>query len=119
MNDVNFGMKTVVIIFISFIIISACKKKAQENTDWFQIEIVAQSNIDCGVPEIIFLDRQQEAYQIIGDSRGRYLALGLPKVYYPVGTRMYVAIRRPTANDAIVCTNLGPSYPSVTIENIK
>ena len=91
----------------------------QANTDWFQIEVVDPSNIDCGVPLIIFLDRQQEAYQIIGNNWGRYLALGLPKVYYPVGTRMYVAIRRPIANDAIICTAFGPTFPAVTIENIK
>jgi hypothetical protein len=113
-------MKTIVTILISFIIISACKKeKTPEITDWFQIEIVASNNIDCGVPEIIFLSRQQEAYQVIGNSWGRYLAIGLPKVLYPVGTRMYVAIHRPTANDAIVCTTFGPSFPGVAIENIK
>jgi len=113
-------MRAIVIILLSLIIISACKKQpVRENTDWFQIEVVAPSNLDCGVPEIIFLDRQQEAYQIIGDSWGRYLALGLPKVYYPVGTRMYVAIHRPTANEAMICTTRGPSFPGVTIENIK
>lgn len=113
-------MKTIVTILVSVIIISACKKeKVQENTDWFQIEIVASSNIDCDVPEIIFLSRQQEAYQVIGNSSGRYVALGLPKVLYPVGTKMDVAIHRPTGNEAIVCANFGPSLPGVFIEKIK
>jgi len=113
-------MKTTVIILLSLIIISACKKKEeQENTDWFQIEIVAQRNIDCRVPEITFLSRQQEAYQIIGDSRGRYVALGLPKVNYLLGTKMYVSIHRPTLNEAVVCTTLGPSWSQVFIESIK
>ena len=105
------------LMLLTFIV--ACKKNEEAKTNWFEIEIVAQSNIDCGVPEIIFLNRQQEAYEIIGDSSGRYVALGLPEVNYPVGTKMYVFIHRPTVNESIFCTTLGPSWSQVFIESIK
>ena len=112
-------MKKLFIILIASITICACKKRVQDNADWFQIEITAQKDNDCGAPDIIFLTRQQEAFQIIGDDKGRYVALGLPKVNYPVGTKMYVAIHRPTASETVVCTAMGPSWAQVFIDKIK
>jgi uncharacterized lipoprotein len=110
-----------IIILIFFFALSACKKNQQDRQQdsWFQIEIKSPANFDCRVPEIIFLDRQQEAYQIIGDSGGVYVASGLPKVLYPVGTRMYVLIQRPDNDQWLVCTTQGPSYPQVHITSVK
>jgi hypothetical protein len=112
-------MKRILILMIASITLYACKKRVQENTDWFQIEITAQKDIDCGAPNITFLTRQQEAFQIIGDSKGQYVALGLPKVNYPVGTKMYVTIHRPSANEIVFCTAFGPSWAQVFIDKIK
>lgn len=113
-------MKHKVTFFIAIIVLftlSGCKKNQQDN--WFYIEIKSPVNFDCGVPEIIFLDRQQEAYQIIGDSRGLYVASGLPKVLYPAGTRMYVSIKRPVNNEIIACTTMGPGFPQVLVTAVK
>ena len=112
-------MKRLVLILIPIITFFACKKKAVENPDWFQIEIANPANIDCSFPEIVFLTRKQEAYQIIGDSRGKYVALGLPKVFYPAGTKMNVHIHRPSVNEIAVCTTLGPAWSQVIIDEIK
>ena len=108
-----------IIILIFLFALSGCKKNKQDS--WFHIEIKSSSNFDCKVPEIFFLDRQQEAYQIIGDSRGVYLASGLPKVLYPVGTRMYVLIERPDASQQLVCTTMGPmpTWSQVLIKSLK
>jgi hypothetical protein len=110
-----------IIILISLFALSACKKNQQDSQQdsWFHIEVRSPVNFDCRVPEIIFLDRQQEAYQIIGNSRGIYVASGLPKVLYPVGTRMYVSIQRPAADQVLVCTTMGPSYSQVHIASVK
>ncbi len=112
-----------IITLISLFILSACKKSPQDSQgdNWFNIEIRTSANFDCKVPEIIFLDRQQEAYQIIGDSRGIYLAFGLPKVLYPVGTRLYVSIERPAASQQLVCTTMGPGaiWSQVLIKSVK
>ena len=76
--------------------------------------------MDCSVPEVIFVSRQQEAYQMLGNSLvNRYVALNLPKVLYSVGTRMQVAIHKPIAAEATICTAMGPSYSQVYIDKIK
>ena len=90
-----------------------------DNTDWFQVEIKAQRNGDCGLPEIIFLDHQSEAYEIIGDKKGTYIAYGLPKVNYQPGDQLTVKIRKPVANELSVCTMMGPTWSWVTITETK
>jgi hypothetical protein len=112
-------MKKIFIILIVSVSICACKKNTQDNGDWFQIEIAVQKDNDCGLPDIIFLSRQTEAYQVIGDNRGMYVALGLPKVNYPVGTKMYVSIRQPSANEIVACTAMGPLWTQVFIKEVK
>ena len=113
-------MRKTLLFLITFIAFLACKKTESTTTDWFEIEIVNQKNIDCFNPEIIFLTRQQEAYQILGNSlNNRYVALGLPKVLYPVGTKLYVSIHSPTSTEMTPCTLFGPTYAQVYIDDIK
>ena len=115
-------MKRIAILLIAIIAISACTSNAQDNQvnqEWFFIEIFAQQFFDCRMPGIIFLDRQQEAYQVIGNSFGKYIATGLPKVNSLVGTTMYVSSRRPDVNEILVCANMGPSLAQVHIDSIK
>lgn len=89
------------------------------NVDWFQIEIKNQRNIDCSFPEIMFITHQQEAYRIIGNNLGTYVALGLPKVNYPVGTTLFVKMRKPGSNEMVACTTLGTGWSQVYITGIK
>jgi hypothetical protein len=111
-------MKLTLIISLVFIIgFSSCKKAPEEK--WFLIEVKASANVDCGIPEIVFIDRKEEAYQIIGDNRGIYVASGLPKVLYAAGTRMYVTIQKPDAGQAVICTTMGPSWNQVQINSVK
>jgi hypothetical protein len=113
-------MKKIFLLLITAIVLLGCKKNECITPDWFEIEIVNQKNMDCFNPEIIFVTRQQEAYQILGISlTNRYVALNLPKVLYPVGTRMQVAIHKPLAGESVVCTAMGPSYGQVYIDDIK
>ena len=114
-------MKKTYLLLIAGILFFSCKKAERTTSqDWFEIEIVSQKNMDCSVPEIIFVSRQQEAYQILGSSLiNRYVALNLPKVLYPVGARMQAAIHKPVAGESVPCTAMGPSYAQVYIDAIK
>jgi len=120
--DVNPVMiKSLLLILFFATALSGCKKQtnAESGGNWFYVEVRSSSNLDCRVPEIIFLDRQHEAYQIIGDNAGVYNATGLPKVLYPVGTRMYVSIQKPNNSQLLACTARGPYFPQVYINEIK
>ena len=113
--------KSFLIIILLAAGLNGCKK--DKNTDpagdWFLIEVRSPSNLDCKVPEIIFLNRQQEAYQVIGNNSGYYIASGLPKVLYAVGTKMYVTIQKPADGQLLMCTTMGPSFPQVHINAVK
>ena len=87
--------------------------------EWFQVQIKAQKNIDCGFPEIIFLSKQEEAYQVIGNNMGTYIALGLPKVNYQVGDKLCVKINKPSGDQDVACTMLGISWAHVFISDVK
>lgn len=113
-------LRQLTICLIAFFAFISCKKNnSQPAADWFLIEIKTPVNADCSVPEIIFIDRKDEAYRIIGNSQGVYVASGLPKVLFSVGARMYVTIQKPDATQLMACTTMGPSYPQVHINTIK
>jgi hypothetical protein len=100
-----------------------CKKPLSTNnpqsSQFFQIEIKATSNIDCKQPEIAFLTGQNEAYRILDDKRGVYIGLGLPKVLYPVGTKLTVRIRKPNAAESISCTQIGITWSHAMITEVQ
>ncbi|MEO5562774.1 MAG: hypothetical protein ABIR18_05045 [Chitinophagaceae bacterium] len=102
---------------------TACKKPSNSNSSQpiglFEIEIKATNNVDCKLPEIAFLTRQQEAYSILGDKRGTYIGLGLPKVLYPVGTKLTVRMRKPNASEALACTAMGISWTHAMITEVQ
>jgi hypothetical protein len=114
-------MKRALIILCISIFFSCTRNNTDINgsDQWFKIEIKASRNLDCGLPEINFLDHQNEAYGIIGDNRGTYIAYGLPKVNYQPGDELWVKIRKPAANELGVCTMLGPTWNWVTITETK
>ena len=114
-------MKKIFLLLIVAISFFSCKKTERTTSpDWFEIEIVNQKNMDCFVPEVIFVTRHQDAAQILGSSLiNRYVALNLPKVLYPVGTRMHVAFHKPVAGEGVPCTAMGPTYAQVYIDIIK
>jgi hypothetical protein len=111
------------LICLLVIVINACNKPQQQTTngpsDWFEIEIKETINTDCQLPSIGFETRRQEAYTILGDSRGTYIALGLPKVLYSVGTKLKVRFRKPTASEDIACTAFGPAWSHVLITEMQ
>jgi hypothetical protein len=110
------------VLFWTVLLLSlSCSRRATDvdNSGWFQIEIKNQRNIDCGLPEIIFLTNQMEAYAIIGNDLGTYIAQGLPKVNYSIGTKLWVKIRKPQGDELIACTTLGPGWAHVFISETQ
>ncbi|MFN8252233.1 MAG: hypothetical protein U0V75_10150 [Ferruginibacter sp.] len=112
-------MKCCFLILVPVLLACSCKKEKTPAENWFQVEIRSPLNADCRLPEIIFIDKQQEAYAIIGNNGGIYIANGLPKVLYAMGNRLYVNIQRPGAAGSVACTTLGPSLPQVLITAVK
>jgi hypothetical protein len=110
------------VLLLALIAISvACRKNAGVSTNelFFQVEIKATRNMDCALPEIVFLTNQDKAYDIIGDRKGRYIAYGLPKVNYQAGDKLWVKIRRPVNDEFVLCTTYGPGWAEVTITDVK
>ncbi len=77
------------------------------------------NNLDCGVPGVAFITGINEVKQLLNSSLNIYVATGLPKVYYPTGTRLTVKIKKPEAADAIICTAMGPAFRQVVITEVK
>jgi hypothetical protein len=111
------------ILIFTFFALSSCKKKEQnhpqQNNNWFLIEIKSPSNFDCKIPEIIFLERKQEACNIIGYNSVAFVAAGLPKRVYTTGEKMYVTIQKPDSTNGTFCTTAGIWYPQVIITSLK
>ena len=105
------------LLAINFFALASCKKESNVNENWFRIEIKSPSNPDCKLPEIIFVERQREAEEIIGSSSDVYIAEGLPKVLYSAGDRLYVTIQRPVT--VTPCTTMGVTWPHVLITSVK
>lgn len=109
--------------FYTFLLLSvlfiSCRRNGTVNAEWFEIEIKSPQNIDCNQPEIVFITNRDAAYLLLGNDRGTYIALGLPKVNYPAGTRLQVKIRKPLASEEVVCLTLGPGWAQVMITELK
>jgi hypothetical protein len=109
-------------LFISLLFLcSACikDKEVRGGETWFQIQIESPHNIDCGFPEISIKTNQAEAYLIIGNDLGRYVALGLPQVNYNAGDMLSVRIRKPVNDEIPVCHALGFGWGQVYIADIR
>jgi hypothetical protein len=107
----------ILLLAITFFALASCKKQSNVNENWFRVEIKSASNFDCKLPEIIFVEKQREAEQIIGSSSDVYIAEGLPKILYTAGDRLYVTIQRPVT--VMACTTAGVTWPHVLITSSK
>ncbi len=113
-------MKLFLFLLMGMLFLSCTKRNDKGDSPiYFQVEIRAVQNLDCALPEIIFLTNQKEAYEIIGDNKGIYLAYGLPKVNYQPGDKLWVKIRKLESNEAVLCTTFGPSWSEVRITEVK
>lgn len=105
------------LLAVTFFALSSCKKESNSNENWFRVEIKSPSNFDCKLPEIVFVEKQKEAQDIIGSSSDVFIAEGLPKILYNAGDRLYVTIQRPVTETA--CTTMGVTWPHVLITSFK
>ena len=113
-------MKTFLCSLLIVILFACRKNNGPGGSDFFfQVEIETSSDINCGFPDIAFLNNQEEAYKIIGDNRGTYVAFGLPKVNYQPGDKRWVKIRKTEAGELRACHTFGPSWSWVTITETK
>lgn len=105
------------LLVIAFFSLVSCKKESSSNENWFRVEIKSPSNFDCKLPEIVFVEKQREAQEILGSSSDVFIAEGLPKILYNAGDRLYVTIQRPVTVTA--CTTMGVTWPHVLITSVK
>jgi hypothetical protein len=103
------------------VILFDCRKSPRSGGSeiFFQIEITDPYDINCALPDIIFLTNQDKAYKIIGNNLGTYVAYGLPKINYHYGDKLWVRIRKTEANELWACHALGPNWSWVTITETK
>ncbi len=109
-------MKRLLLILIVVVFFNSCTKTTIDD-DWYTIEIKAQKDINCGIPDISFVTRIDEAKKILNSKSDIYVALNLPKVNYSVGQHLSVKIKKP--DPGIACTTLGISFPQVEITDVK
>ncbi len=108
-------MKRQLLILIVVIFFNSCKKTTID--DWYTIEIKAQKDINCGIPDISFVTGINEAKKLLNSNSDIYVALNLPKVNYQVGEHLSVKIKKP--DPGIACLTLGTSFPQVEITDLK
>ncbi len=109
--------KNIIYIFLVFFL-GSCSRNQVDN-DYFLIEIRNSQNLSCYLPEVTFLTRQQEAYQILGANSSIFIASNLPKVNYAIGTKLNVKIHKPDINETAICNTLGTVPPQVVIDQVK
>lgn len=107
----------ILLLAVTFFALASCKKESNANENWFQVEIKSPSNFDCKLPEIVFVEKQKEAQEILGSSSDVFIAERLPKILYNAGDRLYVTIQRPVTETA--CTTMGVTWPHVQITSVK
>ena len=107
------------LLLLLIVVFCTCRKghDTAGSEIFFQVEFTG--SYTCALPEIIFLTNRDEAYKIIGDSKGIYLAYGLPKVIYQQGDKLWVRIRKPETNELTACITSEPSWSWVTITETK
>ena len=83
-----------------------------------EVEITTQGrNSDCGVAQVVAHDPAQ-VRRVIGPSayEPTYLACQLDTALWVRKNRaLYVRIRKPQANEAVVCMARGPGYAAFTV----
>ncbi|MFD2785375.1 hypothetical protein [Hymenobacter rubripertinctus] len=101
---------------------ASCQKAAEvaPNTEMAadEVEITTQGrNYDCGVAQVVASDPAQ-VRRTIGPSgyEPTYLAYQLDTVLWVRKNRtLYVRIRKPQPNEAVICHALGPGYAAFTV----
>ena len=83
-----------------------------------EVEITTQGrNADCGVAQVVARDPAQ-VRRVIGPSayEPTYLAYQLDTALWVRKNRaLYVRIRKPQPNEAVICTARGPGYAAFTV----
>ena len=83
-----------------------------------EVEITAQGrNADCGVAQVVARNPAQ-VRRVIGPSayEPTYLAYQLDTALWVRKNRaLYVRIRKPQPNEAVICTARGPGYAAFTV----
>ena len=104
------------------LLIADCQKAADVAPDTEmaadEVEITTQGrNSDCGVAQVVARDPAQ-VRRVIGPSgyEPTYLALRLDTALWVRKNRaLYVRIRKPQPNEAVVCMARGPGYAAFTV----
>ena len=103
-------------------LIAGCQKAADVAPDQEmavdEVEIATQGrNSDCGVAQVVARDPAQ-VRRVIGPSayEPTYLAYQLDTALWVRKNRaLYVRIRKPQPNEAVVCKAFGPGYAAFTV----
>ena len=109
-------------VFLLALLIVGCQKDAdvapgtERAAD--EVEVATQGrNSDCGVAQVVASDPAQ-VRRVVGPSayEPTYLAYQLDTALWVRKNRvLYVRIRKPQPNEAVVCRALGPGYVAFTV----
>lgn len=124
-------MKTafyVIIFFLQLLVIS-CNNDGSTNINqnaltpegkFFDAQVVAVKNMDCGIPEIILIGDTTGISEILNDtiiyhSINKLIATGLSENLIVKDIKLKIQMRKPKNNEYVICTCMGTAYPQVVI----
>ena len=118
-----FHLRIILFISIFFLIGSVgCEKQELEN-EWFNAEVLG-TGMDCGSIHLInFMEGDREKiFQILGKEDAffpTYYALNLPNEFKIEGLQVRIKFRRPTPDEDVGCTTMGPGFGHIWIKEIE
>lgn len=102
-------MRNISFILIAFLF-AGCTK--QMDKQFFEVELMETSQIDCHIPVIQFVDTTGMR-AACGFSSVTAMTRDIPAASVIKGKRFYISIK--AAPDAVLCTTLGPAPPPLLV----
>ena len=81
----------------------------------FMVRIESTSDISCGLPVILFLDKKDQVRAKTNDESMEYNAYGLDESLNVIGNELLITFGKVKEEDFRVCRTIGIPYPAVSI----
>lgn len=99
------------------LIFTGCSK--DKSDDVFYEAIVLQKGLDCGESYLIKFDDGIMKNSLSSEEDLTYYEINLPQEYKVEGKRIKVQFREAAADELMMCTTMGFSYPQIFITKIE
>lgn len=77
---------------------------------------VGTGSVDCGLPTLVFTPEDSiRIVNLTGKSGGIYMAYHLLPEYNQPGRSLIVTVRKPRLDEKVICSSMGPMYPSIFV----